>query len=116
MYNVLGYKAAREFVGLPSPKQTHPDPLPADRIENAVDLLAFMFGHKSKGQPPSVDESRQLYELANCLADPGKAQLLRTVRSVDQVKRKSMAGDRLMAESLTTARVALDEAATAVGG
>ena len=99
----------------PRPKQTHPNPVPSDRVENAVDLLAFMFGHKSKGIQASVPESRQLDELADCLADPGRAQLLRTVRSVDQLKRQSTAGDRLIEEALTTAKVSLGEAANALG-
>lgn len=85
VYTLLGYKAARDFIGLEEQKATA-QPIPKKKIPDAKLVVTAMFGDKSRGQSAAIDDSRELSLLADTLADPEKVALLRKGRRVEEIQ------------------------------
>ncbi len=86
VYTVLGYQAARNFLGLPE-GEPRPAPVAAERLPRAELLCRTMFGDKSKSVTPAVSDSRQLGDLASAFADPEKVALLEQGKTVTEITR-----------------------------
>jgi hypothetical protein len=114
VYNALGYKNVRDWLGM-SEKEISPDPVPdAEHLENAASLFTFMFGKVSVGQQPVIQESRELWALAECIGDPTKVARLRNGVLARDVTWQSKAGLDRALESLTAASDHLDKALAGV--
>ena len=85
VYTLLGYKAARAFIGL-GDQTASPRPVPKKKIGDAKLVVTAMFGDKSRGQSAAIDDSRELSLLADTLADPEKVALLRKGRRVEEIE------------------------------
>lgn len=85
VYTLLGYRAARDFVGL-GDQSASPAPIPKKRIAEAKLVVTAMFGDKSRGPSAAIDDSRELSMLADTLADPEKVALLRKGRRVQEIE------------------------------
>lgn len=78
VYTILGYKATRDFCGLNEKISENPNPIPAEKIDNAATVVQSMFGNRSTGRSAAVVDSRQLSDLAKAFADPDKVALLKS--------------------------------------
>lgn len=86
VYTVLGYQAARGFLGLPE-GEPQPNPVPAEMLPRAGLLFRAMFGDRSKGLNSAVTDSRELGDLAAILASSEKVALLESGRSISEITR-----------------------------
>jgi hypothetical protein len=85
VYTLLGYKSAREFVGL-GDQSAEPKPIPKRKMPEAKLMVTAMFGDRSRGQGAAIDDSRELSRLADVFSDPDKVALLRKGRRVEEIE------------------------------
>lgn len=98
VYTLLGYPAAKTFVGLP--EQPKPRPVPAARVRNASTLMVAMFGDNTAGRSAAITDSREIGELASILADDEKVALLEQGASVAEIKFQSRSIDLKLRDGL----------------
>ncbi|HLL90842.1 MAG TPA: hypothetical protein VK324_16190 [Tepidisphaeraceae bacterium] len=85
VYNALDYDAVRTFVGLGQRQRVPaPNPVPRAKIENAGELMSWMFGDGRKGgHPPAIKDSRELKRLAQALTQRESLRELRKHEPLD---------------------------------
>lgn len=76
VYTILGYTSVRNFLELGN-GEAGISPLKEQNLDNAGLVVRCMFGDKSKGRNSAINDSRQLSELAEALADKEKVRLLK---------------------------------------
>ncbi|UAK24380.1 ParB N-terminal domain-containing protein [Sphingomonas nostoxanthinifaciens] len=103
VYTILGYLTTRVFLSLPEGAPV-PDPVPAERLDNAGLLCRAMFGDNSRGQNSAVSDSRQLGDLAAVLASPDKVALLEQGMSVEAITRVSRPIDERLRQGFAEIR------------
>jgi len=86
VYTILGYLTTRVFLGLPDGPPV-PNPVPANKLDNAGLLCRAMFGDRSHGRNSAVTDSRQLGDLASVFASEEKVALLEQGHSVASIVR-----------------------------
>ncbi|MBV9884230.1 MAG: hypothetical protein JO276_14565 [Sphingomonadaceae bacterium] len=103
VYTILGYTAARAFLGIDDrePRKTL---LETDKLPRAGTITRAMFGDKSKGRSAAIEDSRELGDLAQVLADPDKVALLEAGKSVAEIGRLTKPIDQRVREGLTQVR------------
>jgi len=103
VYTILGYTAARDFVGMPDdgPK---PNPIPTERLENVAFMMRAMFGSKSAGLNSVIRDSRALGNLASAFGDRDKVDYMRFGTSLDEVLRLTQPVEERIAQNLVEVR------------
>ena len=78
----------REFVGAPFGVRTVPgtDPIPEDKADEFVEVLGYLFG--SGQREPVINDSRQISQLGDVLADPVGLKALREGKSLEIAKQE----------------------------
>lgn len=78
----------REFVGAPLGAGTVPrtDPIPEDKADELVEVLGYLFG--SGQREPIIDDSRQISQLGDVLADPVGLRALREGETLQVAKQR----------------------------
>jgi hypothetical protein len=86
IYTILGYTAARQFLGLTetSPQKT---PVSKSQLSKAALVTRAMFGDRSKGRSAAIDDSRDIGRLVSVLASPEKVTLLEQGKRIDEIER-----------------------------
>ncbi len=113
VYNALGYKSVQKWVGMEG-GEIGPDPVPTEKLPQAVELFEFLFGRKSTAKQAAIPESRLLSELAECLDDPNKVSQLRNGKPAADVVWASREPLSRTLEALNSAISALEEAQSAL--
>jgi hypothetical protein len=86
VYSALDNPPIREFVGLKEKGATATvKPVPANKLNDAGQLMTFMFGDKNKGIPAVVEDSRELGELAKIILVPALRSKLKEGKKVREV-------------------------------
>ena len=79
-YNALDQAGVREYLGLGLQKDIHvrpENPIPPEKLDNLVELVAFLYGDEARGLRKVITESRELKQLGEVLLDErGRASLL----------------------------------------
>nr|WP_321463998.1 hypothetical protein [uncultured Cohaesibacter sp.] len=114
VYTILGYKAARDFCGLSEKVSEKVNPIPSNKLENAVTVVSSMFGDRSIGRSAAVSDSRQLSELAKAFSDPEKVALLNSGRDLDTVLDITKPIETKLEENLTHVRAVLFDLVSSV--
>ena len=112
IYTLLGYPAAKNFVGMPD--QPTKNPVPAERMLNAQTLVVAMFGDKTAGRSASIEDSREIGELASVLSDVEKTSLLEKGVSVAEIKFQSQPIDLKLRDGLADCQSILQSLTTTV--
>ena len=86
IYTLLGSPPAKKFLGMTSVKPIK-NPVPLEKLDDASVLLDALFGNSAKGIRPSIEDSRQLGDLASLLADPEKIVYLRRGKTVEEIEK-----------------------------
>jgi ParB-like chromosome segregation protein Spo0J len=115
VYSALGHTQIREWLGLQERTRPQPNPIPLDRLDRGQDLLIFLFGHRGRGTAPAVPDTRDLSDLALCLADPELVRELYRGKSVHEVRRLSKPSHQRITDHLLTAIEQLAEAYAVLG-
>jgi hypothetical protein len=115
VYTALGYGPIREWLGLgdlSSGKDKTPIPKSKDKLDDAGDLLTFLFGSKSKGRPAAITDSRQIAALARAVADPESRRLLKRGKTIEEVTVLLKPAKERVADGLLDAQQALQNVLT----
>ena len=102
-YTLLGYKSARDFVGLGEITQD-PNPLDESKLESGALLLQVLFGNSNIGRNSAIADSRQISALARTFSSPDKVSMLRSGRSVEQIENLTKPIERRLVEGLSDVR------------
>lgn len=111
VYTVLGYQAARGFLGL-ADSEPKPEPIKADDLPRAGLVLRAMFGDKAKGLNSAVGDSRELGDLAAVLGSAEKVALLEQGRSIAEIMRVTRPIDDRLRHGLAEVRLIQQEILT----
>lgn len=111
VYTVLGYQAARGFLGL-AESDPKPEPIKPDNLSRAGLVLRAMFGDKSKGLNSAVSDSRELGDLAAVLGSAEKVALLEQGRSIAEITRITRPIDDRLRHGLAEVRLIQQEILT----
>ena len=107
VYNALGYRNIKKWVGM-TDDRFGPNPVPKESLEQASELMVFLFGRRSSKTPAAVGESREIGDLAVCLGDEKMVAQLRNGKKVEEVIWSSKSGlDRVMQSLAKAERVDL---------
>jgi hypothetical protein len=86
VYTALGYSPVRRWLGLEDLSEgKKKEPVPKKRLDDAEDLITYLFGNKSKERQPAISDSRNISDLARAVADPRRLQLLKRGKTVAEV-------------------------------
>lgn len=103
VYTFLGYRAARDYLGL-AEINSKKEPLARENIDRGVVVLSAMFGNSSKGRNSAVNDSRQLAQLASVFSSEEKIALLIDGKNVDEIENLTKPIERRLSEGLSAAR------------
>ncbi|MEX2120644.1 MAG: hypothetical protein WD847_13710 [Pirellulales bacterium] len=115
IYTALGFGPIREWLGLTDLGQRGriKEPIKgAAQLDEAAELVVFLFGNKSKGRQPAVSDSRQIADLAKAVANPEARRLLKRGKRVEEVSDLLKPAKERVADSLLDAQEALTSALT----
>lgn len=115
VYNALGYKAVRDWIGLSDEREPKKEPLARSALPKAGQLMTFLFGNSSRKVPAAISDSREISELANCLTDTTKVGYLREGLSVKEVQRKTQPAPDQLRDALGDAHESLTDAWRVIG-
>jgi hypothetical protein len=110
VYTALGYGPVREWLELPELGQRGdkaPVPKAKEKLDDAGELLTFLFGNKSKHRRPAINDSRQIAELAKAIADPESRRLLKRGKVIEEVTQLLKPAKERVADGLLDAQEAL---------
>ncbi|WP_299900625.1 hypothetical protein [uncultured Ruegeria sp.] len=111
VYTLLGFRSARDFCGLDE-TSGKPNPIPADYLENASNLIKACFGDKSKGRSAAIDDSRQLIQLAQSMTRSDVAALINDGHSLKSALDSTKPVEQRLSENLQRARELLANIST----
>jgi len=86
VYTILGYGSVRRFISLENNSPENQEPIQQDKLDDASLLVCSMFGNRSQGKAPAIDDSRQLSKLALVLESPEKVELLRQGKRLAEIE------------------------------
>ncbi|WP_434027037.1 ParB N-terminal domain-containing protein [[Pseudomonas] boreopolis] len=110
VYTILGYSAARKFLGIESETDVaKPAPIEASNLRKGGVLMRAMFGDSRAGRNAAVADSRQLGTLASILVNPEKLALLEKGKSVDEIEQISQPTEDQLRNGLATLRETLSQ-------
>jgi len=110
VYTALGYGPVREWLKLPDLTERtnkHPIPKSKEKLDDAGELLTFLFGNKSRNRKPAITDSRQIGDLAKAIAEPESRRLLKRGKTIDEVVTLLKPAKDRVADGLYDAKEAL---------
>lgn len=108
VYTALGYSPVRRWLGLEDLSEgMNERPVAKKRLDDAEDLMMFLFGNKSKDRQAAINDSRNIADLAKAVADPGRRQLLKRGKTVAQVIELTRPAQERVVSGLLDAQEAL---------
>ena len=90
VYTILGYSAARLFLGLDDDDPDSPikaKPLKPENISKGGLIVRSMFGDSNRGRNAAIEDSRELGDLAAALSSPEKLSLLEEGKTIEEIQR-----------------------------
>lgn len=115
VYTMLGYSAARDYLGLEE-REPRQQMLSAEHLPQAGTVTRAMFGDKAKGRSAAIEDSRELGDLAAVLADPDKVAMLESGKSVSEIQRLTKPIDQRLREGLAQVRAIQGEIVAGLSG
>jgi hypothetical protein len=115
VYTALGYGPVREWLDLGDLSREGRNDKPVkgqEKLNEAAELLVFLFGNKSKNRRPSITDSRQITDLARAVANPESLRLLKRGKTIEEVEQLLKPAKERVADSLLDAQEALQNALT----
>jgi hypothetical protein len=115
VYTALGYGPIRHWLGLgdlSSGKDKTPIPQKKEKLDDAGELLTFLFGSKNKSRRAAITDSRQIASLARAVADPESRRLLKRGKTIEEVTKLLKPAKERVADGLFDAQQALQNVMT----
>ena len=112
LYTGLDYAGIQDFVGLPTKETSFRErPIPKSKIANLGELCVWLYGSKSKAQPPLVkSQNPDLRKLDEILHSKDGVAALRRGLPLDVSLNVSRGDGRLFREALVEAKTSLQDA------
>lgn len=114
VYTALGYGPIREWLKLGDLSEAR-DKKPLEgkeRLDEAGELMTFLFGNRSTGRRPAISDSRQIANLAKAVADPESRRLLKRGKTIEEVTQLLKPAKERVADGLLDAQESLKNALT----
>ena len=91
IYTLLGYRAAREVLGLPLGEYqvVSIEPIDEKFFYDWENVLSAMFGNKSRGKNSQLTDSRQISSLVEVIQDRKKYAWLKQGKSINEIRELS---------------------------
>lgn len=99
VYTFLGYPVAKKFLELPDTPTKNP--IPADKLDDAVLIIESLFGNSSKGKSPVIEDSRKIGNFASLLSDPQKVVYIRRGEKVEDIEKRFTPLSTQLSDGLT---------------
>jgi hypothetical protein len=115
VYTILGYSAARQFLGMPDTGPQE-NPVPRERLPRVQFMLVAMFGSQSRGFNSVIRDSRALGDLAAAFLDEEKVNLLARGIALDEVIRVTRPVNERIADNLSEVARLQSEIVTVLAG
>lgn len=113
-YTALGYRNVRKYLGLPPEFQTTPNPIDDDHLDEAGNLLTFMFG--TSGVNAAIDDSRKIGSLARALSSKDAIDSLLNGKSAEESLEQLKSVDDRAVDLLKRSDKALKDAVALLSG
>lgn len=112
LYTGLDYAGIQEFIGLPAKETSFRErPIPKSKIPNLGQLCVWLYGSKSKAEPPLVkSQNPDLRKLDEVLHSKDGIAALRRRLPLDVSLNVSRGDERLFREALIGAKTSLQDA------
>jgi hypothetical protein len=91
------------------------NPIPEAKLEDAGQLLTFMFGDRTRGIAAVIDDSRELGDLSKAVNDPVLRNRLKDGRKLDVVMREARPSIERLQEGLQQATDLLEDMVGLIG-
>ncbi|MEX0937619.1 MAG: hypothetical protein WDZ59_07140 [Pirellulales bacterium] len=105
VYTALGYRNMRRFVGLPQESVTRKNPIQSGKLNNAAQLMIFMFG--GRGKNAAIDDSRQIGSLASVITNRDAVAVLKNGGDIEDARDVTRPPEERLIELLQRADKAL---------
>jgi hypothetical protein len=120
VYTALGYKSIREWLGIDSAgaeRDASPKTaiVPVENLERATELLDWLFGSRSRGEKPRIEESRQIGDVAASVLSDKRVALLKRGLDIEEVQKESQPVHERIMDAFVVADKALREILGLVG-
>lgn len=115
VYTALQFASIREYLAFDTERGeliTDRDPIPPSKLDDAAELLTWMFGNKDKNIEPRLDDSREIPDLAAAVTNRAQLSHMRLGMSLAE----SREAVRLPTARLTDGLIAAEEALKTVLG
>jgi len=100
VYTAIGYASIRDWLELD--REPTKKPLKGDKLEDGGKLFEWMFGQN--GQPPKIDESRDIKTLSRIIAKPEIRREISSVSNIESLERNFNPPSKNVEEDLIEAR------------
>ncbi|MCU4500006.1 hypothetical protein [Acinetobacter radioresistens] len=88
VYTLFNYNTAKSYLELDffnEDDKPNPNPIPENKLDDAVFVIDAMFGNSSKGKDALLNDSRELSKFAEALGSPEKVRYLKQWKSLEEV-------------------------------
>jgi hypothetical protein len=86
VYTALGYKPVRNWLKLDDLSEgQRKQPVKSKDLDDARDLMIFLFGNKTQGRLPAISDSRKIADLAIAVGDAERREMLKRGKTVEEV-------------------------------
>jgi hypothetical protein len=86
VYTALGYKPVRNWLHLDDLSEGQKKhPLKSKDLDDARDLMVFLFGNRTQRRQPAIGDSRKIADLAIAVGDSERREMLKRGKTVEEV-------------------------------
>lgn len=110
VYTALQFASIREYLAFDTERGeliTDRDPTPTSKLDDAAELLTWMFGNKEKNIEPRLDDSREIPDLAAAVTNRSQLSHMRLGMSVAESREAVRPPTARLADGLVVAEEAL---------
>lgn len=110
VYTVLQFASIREYLAFDTERGeliTDRDPIPPARLDEAAELVTWMFGNKDKNIEPRLDDSREIPDLAASVTNRAQLSHMRLGMSLAQSREAVRPPNARLTDALVSAEESL---------
>jgi hypothetical protein len=109
IYNALGYKNIKKWVGLESDSTPRRNPIPQGKLDAATEFMDFICGNLSKGIKPVANDNRAFRFLNQVAGDEESLAALRRGEPLEKVASRMLPAPERLIDGLVSVRQQLEE-------
>jgi hypothetical protein len=108
VYTALSFVSVRDYLSLAGDRDpASRNPVPSEKLDEAAELLMWMFGDQRKGEAPRLNDSREIQDLAAAVTNPLQVSHMRRGMSVAESKEEVRPAVQRLTDGLLAAEESL---------